>query len=75
MRAESTEANTVDVSAAWSRSRRLLQWQETAEKGPAGESKEKRMHDTERLWGRRGCKRDTPNGSAAPERLLVCVYK
>ena len=66
----------VDVSAAWPHARRLLQWPETAKTAPAGELAEKSAHGTEQLWGRRGRKRDTPNGSAAPERLLgVCVYK
>ena len=66
---------TVDVWAAWPCARRLLQWLETAEKGPAGELAEKSVHRTERLWGRRGWKRDIPDRITTPERLLVGVYK
>ena len=65
----------VDVSAACPRARRLLQWVETAETAQAGELGRKSGNGAERMWGRRGRKCDTPNGSAAPERLLVCVYK
>ena len=70
-----TEVNTVDVSAARPRSRRLLQWPETAETAPAGELAEKSAHGIERLWGRRTRKHDTPDRITTPERLLVGVYK
>ena len=74
-RCEPTEANTVDVRTASPRARRLLQWRETAETAPAGELTEKRMHGTERLWDRRGRKRDIADRITTPERLLVGVYK
>ena len=60
-----TEANAVDVSAVWPHARRLLQWREMAETAPAGDLAEKSVHGTERLWGRRARKRDTPGCSSA----------
>ena len=55
------EANTVDVSAAWPRARRLPQWQETAETAHAGELTEKSVHGAEPLWGGRARKHDLPD--------------
>ena len=67
-----TEADTVDVSAAWPHARRVLEWRETTETAQAGELAGKSVHGTERLWGMRARKHDAPDG---PLGVLVGVYK
>ena len=70
-----TEANTVDVSAAWPCVRRLLQRRATAETAPMGQLAEKSAHGTQQLWGRRARRRGLPGRSAKPGRLLSAAYK